>query len=77
MKTEAEPVVEGVKPVQGERLKHVRCCKPAVPKGLCGQGEAVTDPSGMVRIPDATCCVVCFEMLNTHLDVCPQDSEYR
>jgi hypothetical protein len=57
-------------------LLHSRCCKPAVPKGLCRQGGPIREG---VRIPTGASdeCMVCHGIWNGGHDVeCPRDSGF-
>lgn len=58
------------------RLLHTRCCKAAVPRGLCGCGDT---PKGRPRMtslsPDN--CAVCEQLWHQgHWLTCPRDSGY-
>lgn len=70
------PTVESDTTKKRPRLYHIRCCKAAVPKGLCRGGRA---PKGgtLVWGGHPNDCVVCDELWwEGHYANCPRDSGY-
>lgn len=58
-------------------IKHARCCKAALPKGLCGQGPHPDAPPPLPRLMKGTAedCVVCLHLWRSgHHSTCPRDS---
>jgi hypothetical protein len=54
-------------------MYHVRCCKPALPKGLCRCGGPPRQ-KGMFYMSDPEACRVCAELWKNHQWECPKDS---
>lgn len=69
-----EQLVRPIEAKSGSKspLKHIRCCKPNIPKGLCRAGG----PAGPVRVmyPRGDTCNVCWEMWKEHQMECPTDA---
>lgn len=70
-----ENPVETEKPSDHKGVWHVVCCKPVVPKGLCGLGKW----QGRVQRNSpwsASHCIVCKELWEAHQHTCPRDSGF-
>lgn len=55
-------------------MKHVRCCKPALPKGLCRTGDPPAPTTWMFNQSHPDACKVCWDLWLAHEDDCPRDS---
>lgn len=72
--TATEPII-GISKAGHSDLKHVRCCKPAVPRGLCKSGGPPVEPPGILFfVNSAKACKVCADMWEGHHLTCPRDS---
>lgn len=58
--------------VADDDSRHARCCKPAVPRGLCRQGGPLT----YVPVIRPASCADCAKIWAEHQLTCPRDSGF-
>jgi len=76
MATEVEPVADTGTGNDRYKLWHIRCCKPAVQRGLCRQGEPPQEHEMRSFVHPDDCCVCENLWSDAHWATCPRDSEY-